>query len=99
MQNCWRRWSRRPGCKSTEVPVSLLGATNECETGHENMPTQIIMLGTGTPRPDPDRCGPATAIVVNDTPYLIDFGSGVIRRATAAYEKGIGALGYGGMNI
>ncbi len=57
------------------------------------------MLGTGTPRPDPNRSGPATAIVVNDTPYLIDFGPGVIRRATAAYEKGVTALGYGGVNI
>jgi ribonuclease Z len=42
------------------------------------------MLGTGTPRPDPDRSGPATVIVVNGTPYLIDFGPGVIRRAVAA---------------
>ena len=57
------------------------------------------MLGTGTPRPDPSRSGPATAIVVNDTPYLIDFGPGVIRRAAAAYEKGVTALGYGGVNI
>jgi len=55
--------------------------------------TQIVMLGTGTPRPDPERSGPATAIVVNDTPYLIDFGPGVIRRATAAYRKGISAFG------
>jgi ribonuclease BN (tRNA processing enzyme) len=57
------------------------------------------MLGTGTPRPDPNRSGPATAIVVNDTPYLIDFGAGVIRRVTAAYEKGVAALGFGGVNI
>ena len=57
------------------------------------------MLGTGTPRPDPNRSGPATAIVVNDTPYLVDFGPGVIRRAAAAYEKGVTALGYGGVNI
>jgi ribonuclease BN (tRNA processing enzyme) len=63
------------------------------------MPTQIVMLGTGTPRPDPDRAGPATAILVNDTPYLIDFGAGVIRRATAAYHQGVTALGYGGVNI
>ncbi len=63
------------------------------------MPTQIVMLGTGCPRPDPDRSGPATAIVVNDTPYLIDFGPGVVRRATAAFEKGINGLGYGGVNI
>jgi ribonuclease BN (tRNA processing enzyme) len=56
-------------------------------------PTQIVMLGTGTPRPDPDRSGPATAIVANGTPYLFDFGPGVIRRAAAAYRKGITALG------
>lgn len=55
--------------------------------------SQIVMLGTGTPRPDPARSGPATAIVVNGTPYLIDFGPGVIRRAAAAYNKGITALG------
>jgi ribonuclease BN (tRNA processing enzyme) len=57
------------------------------------------MLGTGCPRPDPSRSGPATAIIVNDTPYLIDFGPGVIRRVTAAYEKGVTALGYGGVKI
>jgi len=61
--------------------------------------TRVVMLGTGTPRPDPDRVGPATAVVVNNTPYLVDFGPGVVRRATAAYEKGVGALGYGGINI
>ncbi len=64
-----------------------------------NGSTRVVMLGTGTPRPDPDRSGPATAIIVNDTPYLVDFGAGVIRRATAAYEKGVSALGYGGVNI
>ena len=63
------------------------------------MPTQIVMLGTGNPRPEPYRSGPATAIVVNDTPYLIDFGPGVVRRVTAGFEKGIAAFGYGGVNI
>jgi ribonuclease BN (tRNA processing enzyme) len=50
--------------------------------------SQIVMLGTGTPRPDPARSGPATAIVANGTPYLVDFGPGVIRRAAAAFSKG-----------
>ena len=62
-------------------------------------PTQIVMLGTGTPMPDPDRSGPSTAIVVNDTPYLIDFGPGVVRRAAAAYRKGVTAFGEGAVNI
>ena len=61
--------------------------------------TQIVMLGTGTPRPDPERSGPATAIVVNGTPYLVDFGPGVIRRAAAAYNKGVTALGLAAAGI
>ncbi len=69
------------------------------EMARANGPTCVVLLGTGTPRPDPNRSGPATAIVVNDTPYLIDFGPGVVRRATAAYEKGVTALGYGAVNI
>jgi len=50
--------------------------------------TQLVMLGTGTPFPDPDRSGPSIAIVVNNTPYLVDCGPGVVRRASAALGKG-----------
>lgn len=46
--------------------------------------TKVVLLGTGTPGATPDRSGPATAIVVNDTAYLVDFGPGVVRRASAA---------------
>src|SRR5262249_20854361 len=46
--------------------------------------TKVVLLGTGTPVPDPDRSGPATAVVVDDRAYLIDFGPGVVRRAEAA---------------
>ncbi len=45
--------------------------------------TQVVLLGTGTPNVDPERSGPAVAIVVNGTPYLVDFGPGVVRRAAA----------------
>ena len=55
--------------------------------------TQVVLLGTGTPPADPDRSGPASAVVVNGTPYLVDFGAGVVRRAkSAAVDKGIAAL-------
>ena len=50
------------------------------------------MLGTGTPNADPDRFGPATAVVVDDRAYIVDAGVGVVRRAAAAQRKGIGAL-------
>ena len=54
--------------------------------------TQIVLLGTGTPSPDPDRSGAATAIVVNGTPYLFDFGPGVVRRIAAASQQGVKGL-------
>ena len=55
--------------------------------------TKIVMLGTGTPNPAPEAAGPALAIVVNGTPYLVDFGTGVVRQAEAARQNhGIEAL-------
>jgi ribonuclease Z len=54
----------------------------------EKTQTKVVLLGTGTPRPFPDRSGPATAIVVGERAYLVDFGPGVVRRAAAAAEKG-----------
>jgi ribonuclease Z len=58
---------------------------------------RVVLLGTGTPGLDPDRSGPATAIVVNDAAYLVDLGPGVVRRASAAsldtgMRRGIKAL-------
>jgi ribonuclease BN (tRNA processing enzyme) len=61
--------------------------------------TQIVLLGTGTPSPDPERSGAATAIVVNGTPYLVDFGPGVVRRAAAAQQKGVSALAVGNLRV
>ena len=54
--------------------------------------TQVVFLGTGTPLPDPDRSGPATAVVVDGAAYLFDAGAGVVRRASLGVRKGIGAL-------
>ena len=56
------------------------------------MKTQVVLLGTGTPNPDPLRMGPCTAITVGDRAYVIDCGPGLVRRAQQAYEQGINAL-------
>lgn len=61
-------------------------------TGADRPGTRVVMLGTGTPRPNPDRSGPATAIIVGDRAYLVDFGPGVVRRASAAAAKGYTAV-------
>lgn len=61
--------------------------------------TQIVLLGTGTPNADPDRMGPSLAIIANETPYLVDFGPGVVRRAAAAEQAGITALAVENLQI
>ena len=48
---------------------------------------RIVILGTGTPNADPDRSGPATAIIVRDNAYLVDAGPGVVRRTAAANRE------------
>jgi ribonuclease BN (tRNA processing enzyme) len=45
---------------------------------------RLVLLGTGSPIPDPDRSGPGLAIVVKGTSYIVDAGPGIVRRATAA---------------
>jgi len=77
------------------VPSLLLltAATGRSELGYQPSPiTKVVLLGTGTPGPVPDRSGPCVAIVVNDTPYLVDLGPGVVRRASAAYRNGVKGL-------
>src|SRR5260370_28022882 len=50
---------------------------------------QVILLGTGTPGPDPERSGPATAIAIEDRAYLVDFGPGIVRRGSDVGSRGV----------
>ncbi len=72
------------------LPITLLSVLFSADLSRAV--TQVVLLGTGTPNADPDRSGPSTAIVVNGTSYLVDFGPGVVRRAAAAARKGIKGL-------
>jgi ribonuclease BN (tRNA processing enzyme) len=62
------------------------------QSASENIPSQIVLLGTGTPVADPDRSGPCVAVIVNNTSYIIDCGPGLVRRAAAAAKNGIESL-------
>jgi ribonuclease Z len=44
---------------------------------------EVVLLGTGYPRPDPDRAGPSTAVIAGDDVYLVDAGRGVLMRYAA----------------
>ena len=82
------------GCVA--VPSGESGAAAETGAGEPAQPTApqpeprdpsstwVVMLGTGTPGAEPDRFGPATAVVAGGVSYLIDAGPGVVRRAAAA---------------
>jgi ribonuclease BN (tRNA processing enzyme) len=54
--------------------------------------THVVLLGTGTPNADPDRSGPAVAVIVDGAAYIVDAGPGVVRRAAAAVRLGVTAL-------
>ena len=45
---------------------------------------RVVVLGTGTPNADPERSGPAVAVVAGEQAYVVDAGPGVVRRAAAA---------------
>ena len=45
--------------------------------------TKLIILGSGTPNPDPERYGSGYAIIVNESAYIVDFGPGIVRRISA----------------
>src|SRR4029077_3874067 len=78
---------KRAGAALIAAAVLAIGAVP-----HAQMRSRVVVLGTGTPNPDPDRFGPSVAIVVDDASYLVDFGVGVVRRAAAAERSGIKAL-------
>ena len=63
----------------------LLPAALICAAAHAAM--QVVILGTGTPLANPDRSGPAVAVIYNGQAYLFDAGPGVVRRAAAASGK------------
>lgn len=53
---------------------------------------KLVALGTGTPNADPERSGPALAVVVGGKSYIVDTGPGIVRRAASAASGGIPAL-------
>jgi ribonuclease BN (tRNA processing enzyme) len=85
--------------------VALLLLAFSCTTGLAQNPvpagkTQVVVLGTGTPIANPDRSGPAVAVVVNGSAYLVDFGPGIVRRsAAAARDKHLDALNVANLKI
>jgi ribonuclease Z len=48
---------------------------------------EIVLLGTGSPIPDPNRAGPSTLVRAAGRTFLVDAGRGVLLRAAAAGQS------------
>ena len=49
--------------------------------------TQLVVLGSGTPNADAERVSSGIAIAVDNQPYLIDCGHGVVQRVVQAHAE------------
>ena len=75
------------------ISLTILVGTSQAQRDYSDSKiTKVILLGTGAPDPDPNHSGCSVAIVVNDTPYIIDFGPGLIRQAAALSPKYKGSI-------
>lgn len=72
-----------PTLRSITVWLTLMSAIPTASVA-QAPETAVVMLGTGTPNADPERSGPAVAVVRGGRSYLVDAGPGVVRRAAAA---------------
>ena len=73
------------GCLAVVFALSAISRRGQTQPAPDTTTaTRVVILGSGTPNPDPARQGPAVAVVVRGTPYLFDAGSGVVRRAQEA---------------
>ncbi len=89
--------SRQGRVLALVLAVAMVAACRAADQEQAGTPassgrTQVVLLGTGTPNAEPDRSGPAVAVVVDETPYLVDLGPGVVRRAAAAHQAGVEGL-------
>lgn len=77
-------WLCVPALVVLSAPGTPAAEQDLARNTSKNPRTKLVMLGTGNPSPNPDRFGPATVVLVDDVPYLIDSGVGVVRRWAAA---------------
>ena len=84
--------SQETADQAVAEPSPSDGATPPSDAAPAADATLLVMLGTGTPNPDPERSGPAVAVIAGGRPYLVDCGPGVVRRAAAARLAGVSAL-------
>jgi ribonuclease Z len=72
----------RPDSILTFYVILVLGLLLVVPLSPHPSTTKLVLLGTGNPNPDPQHSGCSLAIIANNTPYIVDFGPGLVRRAS-----------------
>jgi ribonuclease Z len=80
------RRGKETSMRSTLIILAVLLAAampGAAPPGAANDDLQVILLGTGYPRPDPERAGASTAVIVKGKVFVVDAGRGVVLRLAA----------------
>jgi ribonuclease Z len=64
--------------------LSALPDSDAAKTPQSDM--EAVLLGTGYPRPYPDRAGPSTSVIVNGKYFIVDAGRAVVLRLSAMQQ-------------
>ncbi len=83
--------------KGAPEQAPVIGARNETRDSPAAeefaAPTQVVMLGSGTPIPDANRASASIAVIYRGEAYLFDIGAGAVHNATKArYQYDIPSL-------
>ena len=78
--------STRAWCAMVLSAMMVTSASAQAARAGDARNTEMrgILLGTGYPRPDPERAGPSTAVVVGEKVFVVDSGRGVTARYVGA---------------
>ena len=94
-QSRGRAWTKTPlGYEVKQIALELcllLGFSSYLplqSSAAESAPSrvEVVLLGTGYPRPDPDRAGPSVAVIVNGKYFIVDAGRAVVLRLSALQQ-------------
>lgn len=100
------RIAHRLACAAVLIVAAVPALVSRSRVRAQETPTKdgghgvfVVFLGTGMPRPNPERQGPSLAIVANGKAYIVDAGVGVVRQASATSERGFPALQASNLDI
>lgn len=69
------------------VPSAVVETRDGPSQAELDAPTQVVVLGTGTPIPDATRAGTSIAVIHKGETYVFDLGAGSVRNATIGRYK------------